>query len=33
LRNHTAEDRMRFEAFSFDSIRIDGVAYEHDGDP
>jgi len=24
------EARMRFEAFSFGSIRIDGVTYEHD---
>jgi hypothetical protein len=25
-----AEVRMRFEAFSFGSIRIDGTTYEHD---
>ena len=26
----TAEGLMRFEAFAFGSIRIDGVTYEHD---
>ena len=26
----TTEAHMRFEAFSFGSIRIDGVTYEHD---
>jgi hypothetical protein len=26
----STEARMRFEAFSFGSIRIDGVTYEHD---
>jgi len=26
----SAEAHMRFEAFSFGSIRIDGVTYEHD---
>jgi hypothetical protein len=26
----TPEARMRFEAFSFGSIRIDGITYEHD---
>jgi hypothetical protein len=26
----SAEARMRFEAFSFGSIRIDGVTYDHD---
>ena len=25
-----AEDRMRFEAFSFGTIRIDGLTHEHD---
>ena len=30
MRNYPREVCMRFEAFSFGSIRIDGVTYEHD---